>query len=247
MLRLLLHAFAVVILTLLTQMGGLAWLVSRAFRRKIFVFLLVYAALSLGAAGLAPVFGRQALPCVEQDGLAMHSPLFCVLNRHYVVPEMASVLEDTADRMMASHPGTRLRVLDAGFPFLDGFPLLPHLSHDDERKADLAFLYRSPEGSVTSATPSPVGYLAFEEGPTGCPPAWPTLRWDLGWLQGLWPPLALDETRTGDLVRTLAADPRVGRLFLEPHLQDRLGVTGPKVRFQGCRAARHDDHMHVEL
>ena len=74
--------------------------------------------------------------------------------------------------------------LDGGFPFLDGFPLLPRLSHDDGRKLDLAFL--------------------------------------------------------------LAADPAVERLFLEPHLQARLGLSDPRIRFPRCRAARHDDHIHVQ-
>ena len=44
------------------------------------------------------------------------------------------------------------------------------------------------------------------------------------------------------------ADPvALSGLLLEPYLAVRLGVAGPMVRFQGCRAARHDDHVHVEF
>ena len=60
--------------------------------------------------------------------------------------------------------------------------------------------------------------------------------------------LALDETRTAEALRWLAANlPATGKVFIEPHLADRLGATGEKIRFQGCRAARHDDHIHVQL
>jgi hypothetical protein len=58
----------------------------------------------------------------------------------------------------------------------------------------------------------------------------------------------LDEARTAAMVRLLAADPRVRRVFIEPHLKARLGLSGlGKVRFAGCRAARHDDHIHVDF
>ncbi len=58
----------------------------------------------------------------------------------------------------------------------------------------------------------------------------------------------LDEVRTAALVRLLAADPRVRRIFIEPHLKARLGLTHlAKVRFAGCQAARHDDHIHIDF
>jgi hypothetical protein len=58
----------------------------------------------------------------------------------------------------------------------------------------------------------------------------------------------LDEARTATMVRLLAADPRVRRVFIEPHLKTRLGLGRlSKVRFAGCRAARHDDHIHVDF
>ncbi len=45
----------------------------------------------------------------------------------------------------------------------------------------------------------------------------------------------------------LMNDARVRRMFLEPHLASSLDVSGPRLGFQGCRAARHDDHLHVEF
>lgn len=44
--------------------------------------------------------------------------------------------------MQQTEPQIRISYLDANFPFKDGFPLLPHLSHDDGRKVDIAFMYR---------------------------------------------------------------------------------------------------------
>lgn len=49
------------------------------------------------------------------------------------------------------------------------------------------------------------------------------------------------------MLNWLAADPRVGRIFVEPHLRESLGLASEKFGFQGCRAARHDDHVHFQL
>jgi hypothetical protein len=65
--------------------------------------------------------------------------------------------------------------------------------------------------------------------------------------QGLWPDRPLEPQRTAALVRALVADPRVGKVFLEPPLARQLGLEDAKLRFQGCRAARHDDHIHAQL
>jgi hypothetical protein len=37
------------------------------------------------------------------------------------------------------------------------------------------------------------------------------------------------------------------KIFIEPHLKNALGITDGHVRFQGCRAARHDDHVHIQV
>lgn len=245
--RAVLHLFAVALLTVLTQLGGLAWLLALAFRRRLVVFLLAYAGLWTAAMVVAPSLGRVPLDCFGGGVLRLQSPLYCVLNRHYVAPELKAAAQDLAEAVDAAFPGTVTLALDGNFPFLDGFPLLPHLSHADGRKLDLAFYYRDTETYLPGRTRSPLGYFAFEPGPTGCPPARWSLRWDLDWLQPLFPAWSLEPQRTRFALETLARDPRIARIFLEPHLAAGLGVASPKIRFQGCRAARHDDHIHIEL
>lgn len=177
----------------------------------------------------------------------MQSPLYCALNRQYVTPELRDVVVSVAERMDARFEGTQTLVLDANFPFFAGFPLLPHLSHHDGRKVDLAFYYRDEGGYLAGVTRSPLGYFAFEEGPSDCPKRRVSLRWDMGWLQPLWPEYPLEPERMRAVLEYLVAEPRVSKIFIEPHLKQRFGVQSGKIRFQGCRAARHDDHIHLQL
>lgn len=242
------HALLILALTLLTQLGGLAWLAALRFRHKLMAFSLFYLLLFGGAMVVAPMTGRVALPCTGGN-FHMQSPLYCLMNRHYVTPEMASVARDAADQMSRDFPGTITLALDGNFPFLTGFPLIPHLSHSDGRKLDLAFYYRTPAGTYYPAkTRSPIGYWAFEgEAPSQCPPVWLTFRWGMDWLQPLWPDRPMDAARTAALVNQLAQDGRVSKLFVEPELVQSLDIANPKLRFQGCRAARHDDHIHLQM
>jgi hypothetical protein len=237
----------VVLLTVVTQLGGLAWIVALFFRRRVAAFLAVYVVLSTAALWVAPMYGRVPLPCLSGDSMQMQSTMYCALNRQYVVPELKDVLMDYADQMDRVYPGTDTRVLDANFPFVTGFPLLPHLSHNDGRKVDIAFYYMDDTGYLPKATRSPIGYFAFEDGPTDCPEIAATLRWDMKWLQPLWPDYQLEAARMTKALQLLSKDDRVGKLFVEPHLKTRFNAQSPKVRFQGCRAARHDDHIHIQL
>ena len=242
------HILIVVLLTALTQVGGLAWLLSRLLRRKLMGFVALYTALSIASLWAAPLGGRIAVSCVSDSPLQVQSWFYCLSNRTYVRPELVRVLEEAAAAVDAAYPGTETLMLDGSLPFINGFPLLPHLSHNDGKKADLAFYYRTKErGYLRGRTKSPIGFFAFEEGPTNCASKWPTLRWDLGWLQPYWPNWDIDDARTAKLIEVLAADSRVGKILLEPHLKDRLKLDHPKIRFQGCRAARHDDHIHMQL
>ncbi|WP_234416949.1 penicillin-insensitive murein endopeptidase [Loktanella sp. Alg231-35] len=235
------------LLTMLTQIGGLAWLVAQLFHQRLLPFLLIYSAMTVASIWIAPSFGRTALSCSASGPLQVQSWMYCALNRNYVTPQLADVLKQTAITMDERYPGTTTLVLDSNFPFFDNFPLLPHLSHDDGEKADLAFYYRDEAGYLAGATRSPIGYFAFEQGPSDCPAIWPTLRWDLAALQPMWLNYALDQQRNRAVLQTLTNDPRVGRIFVEPHLAQSLNIAHPKVRFQGCRAARHDDHIHLQL
>ena len=262
---------AIILLTALTQIGGAvliaaliaARFVPRTDRRTaaaVAFFVVFYAGASLWVLPpLASLSGRQPLACsVSEDApVRPHGLLYCVLNRHYASPRVADMLTRLADDLSRSFPGIQVVYLDAGFPLFEGFPLPPHLSHDDGRKVDLALLYRA-DGEPPSATitPSPIGYWGFEQPRAGDPAPCAgrstllTLRWDMDWLQGLWPERTLDVSANRAMIRWLSGNGRrhgVEKVLLEPHLQRRLGVAGPMVRFQGCRAARHDDHVHVQI
>jgi hypothetical protein len=247
--RIILHGAVIVMLTVLTQLCGIAWALSLTVRRwRVPVFLGAFLVLWVAAQALAPLAGRVALPCTG-DTLRMQSPLYCATLRNFVTPELASVAEEAALRVADAYPGTVTLALDGGFPFLDGMPLLPHLSHDDGEKLDFAFFYTDPAGTyLPGVTRSPVGYWAFEtDGASDCPPVRLTMRWGMGWLQPLFPDRPFDPGRTAALTEALLDDPRVAKVFLEPPLATRLGLDSDKLRFQGCRAARHDDHIHVQL
>ncbi len=270
MMRLAGHLFVFTALTVITQVGGLAYVLARiargfvnTSRRTVFLssafFIVAYIGVSALTYVIAPLFGRTALPCLITDTakLAMQSPFYCVLNRHYVTPKLKRVAQNLANYMDKEFPGTVTLALDANFPFLDGFPLLPHRSHDDGRKLDLAFYYRDDQGNyVRGQTKSPIGYWAFEQrrGPSRVICAKQTgvmsLRWDVPWFRPLLYNYRLDEIRTRAALRWLTtAGPRLGvtKIFLEPHLARTLKIHGSVLRFQGCNAARHDDHIHMQI
>jgi hypothetical protein len=266
------HGLVVLLLTVATQVGGLAWLAALLLRRAfaprrpfrgpllLLLFLLCYVAASFAAEALAERNGRIALPCGASEGrhLVVASPLYCLLNRHYVSTETYFLVDGLAREMDERFPGTLTQALDAGFPLLDDFPLLPHLSHDDGRKVDLAFYYRDPSGSYQRGLlASPFGYWGFAPPRPGEPlpcagdDAFLTLRWDMEWLRPfLRTGAPLDEERTRAALQWLVAEGdsggRLNRILLEPHLKSRFGLASDRIRFQGCRAARHDDHIHIE-
>jgi hypothetical protein len=266
MLRIIWHALAVLILTLLTQIGGLAWLLALTLRRLLpwpgrWVFLLlfvgIYSAATLVTHQIAPMFGRVALPCFSSASLAVRTPIYCALNRNYVTPRLKAAAEAYAGHMASSFPGTKTLVLDANFPFVTGFPLMPHLSHDDGRKLDLALYYRDDNGNFRNAeTRSPLGYFAFQEPLANSPQPCSdrrrllTLRWDLAWLQPLFPDWDIEPKRMREALRWLSTEGRdqgIEKVFIEPHVPARLGIANATIRFQGCRAARHDDHIHIQV
>ncbi|MDP2604663.1 MAG: hypothetical protein Q8S00_19065, partial [Deltaproteobacteria bacterium] len=172
--------------------------------------------------------------------------------RNYVRPPVRQLLERVAISVSQQSPGTTVQYLDANFPFLNRFPLLPHLSHHDGRKVDLAFLYQATQThQPLSSPPSPIGYWAYEQPtahhPQPCRSVRSWLRWDFDWLQPVFAFAEIDRERTALVAQTLLNDAAVQKIFIEPHLKERLQLESSKVRFQGCRAARHDDHLHVQI
>ena len=78
-----LHLGVVLLLTLLTQLGGLAWIASRWFRRPLLVFVVLYAGLWGVAQKVAPMFGRVPVPCTA-GVLREQSVVYCALLRNFV-------------------------------------------------------------------------------------------------------------------------------------------------------------------
>jgi hypothetical protein len=257
---------AVAVLTALTQVGGailpLALIAGRWFPWRgatrvlgiTVMFLAIYAGASIFVVPpLAALGGRVPLPCAGEPLRTL--PVLCAFNRHYANPRVVALAEAAATDVAEEFPGSVLVALDASFPFFQGFPLLPHLSHDDGNKLDLSYFYANANGDYLPATTrSPIGYWAFEQPAPGeetsCPDRWITGRWDMDVLQPLFPDLPLEPQRTRFVLdRILSIGPTRGlqRVFLEPYLARRLGVASSALGFQGCNAARHDDHIHLQI
>jgi hypothetical protein len=136
-------------------------------------------------------------------------------------------------------------------------PMPPHLSHGNGHQIDLALYYENRNaqplaGPPIQAPPEQPGYGAYE------PPRREAERVCVGnrgpdnAFSRPDPPNSrswrLDEGRTANLVTHLVQYKRVRRIFIEPHLKKRLGLSQKtKVRFAGCWVARHDDHIHVDF
>jgi len=263
-LKFLLHTVICILLTIGTQVGGIIylialWAVKRSTHRRrlkrfgIFAGLYVLATFMLVPA-IAPLFGRIRIE--ENKAVQAHSFLYKLANRNYVSPQLNKAIQDIATAFEADNPGIKLVYLDANFPFIDGFPLLPHLSHNDGKKVDVSLIYKDTNGQTTNRKRSVSGYGAFE-GPTAREYDQTTVCKDRGYWQYDYPKyvtlgtinnqLTLSEKGTRELVTGIVKQPLVGKLFIEPHLKERLQLSHNKIRFHGCKAVRHDDHIHFRL
>lgn len=272
--KLFLKILLVIILTVLTQVGGVVLLLSMALHRlinagfilhwqRIVAKVLLFTGLYLVATftlvpTLAGVTGRVRMPLTGHHYVKPVNILTCLLNRNYVRPQLRDVIYDAASGMHQRDTTFTLCYLDACFPFGNSFPLFPHLSHNDGKKIDLAFVYRSAtDNMLTNSSPSFIGY-GISEGPQPGEEDRPAFCKSCGYVQyGLLnrlvpqqnhPHYLFDKTLTALLVKQLVTDTRIGKLFIEPHLKQRLGLEQyDKIRFQGCHSVRHDDHIHVQL
>jgi hypothetical protein len=205
----------------------------------------------------AKPFGRVPLPVFTTRNLGPANIWTGVLNRNYVKPELRDIAFSVAEKMNEKYPGATVNYLDANFPFLDKFPLLPHLSHNDGKKLDISFQYNdSQTGEITDNVPSFIGYGICEEPNSGeeNKPEYCDKKgyWQYNLLRDIVPQhnkakFIFDEKRTRDLVNSFASHKGLAKIFIEPHLQARLGLVSRKIRFHGCQAVRHDDHIHVQL
>lgn len=221
-----------------------------AWPAKLTVGLVSYAVVWMAVApAVGRASGRIALPC-GGGPLQPQSVVYCLAHRNYVQAPLAHKALRIAERVASQHPGTITRYLDGGFPAGLGLPLLPHVSHGDGRRLDLALMWERADGQPADDGGSPLGYFGYVQPPEGgaaCAPSWTDLRWDLDALQPLLVRHRLDEDRTRALVRAVLAEPGIGKVLIEPHLRRRLRLSDDRLRFQGCGAARHDDHIHIQL
>lgn len=258
------HFFVFILLTILTQVGGIIFLfmlcVSRwqrlCFAKSIALFGAAYLLSTfIVIPFIAPIFGRTSLPI--RGSLKPLNLVTCLLNRHYVKAELKEQLLSIAEAMESQFEGTQTHYLDANFPFYQGFPLFPHLSHDDGKKVDLAFYYiDSQKGEKSDTAPSWIGYGIYDapvQGEINYPERCAKQGfWQYSLLSYVVPKeenkLRVDTKRTKALIVLLASDSLTSKIFLEPHLKERWALNNyHTIRFHGCQAVRHDDHIHTQI
>ncbi|NDI98646.1 hypothetical protein GWA97_06125 [Flavobacterium sp. LaA7.5] len=260
--KIFLRIFLFIILTILTQIGGIAYLLSLWINKKwkvifmfkpILVFVMIYLVFTfIMTPLLAPYFGREKVKNSKIINPANYMTI--LLNRNYVCPEMNNLLTHVAEDLNGTD--VTINYLDANFPFINKFPLLPHLSHNDGKKIDLSLIYETQKGTITSKQKTRSGYGAFESPNLN---EYNQIRKCLkdGYFQYDYPKyltlgkintdLVFSERGTKTLIESILKQANLGKLFIEPHLRQRLNLNNPKVRYHGCRAVRHDDHIHIQL
>lgn len=259
--KLLAHIILFIVLTIITQVGGIVlllalWLanvISLRFKaKKLILFTGLYMlATFLIVPLLAPQFGRERVKNTSQIKPANWG--YVGLNRNYVVPAMNDLLQESAENLPKE---IGIKYLDANFPFLNKFPLLPHLSHNDGRKIDIAFMYESPDGNLSQKKKSISGYGYFV-----APKSSEYNQTEVCKSKGYWQydgtrfahfgkvnkNLQFSEAGTKTLINSFLQQKSTGKIFIEPHLKTRLRLNDSRIRFHGCRAVRHDDHIHLQL
>lgn len=248
LLKIILHIILIAFLTIVTQVGGLLYLIAlilRPFvlknlsinRRKMVLLGLFLIFYSLGSFILVPriakSYGREALPIFSSKNLKPLNIMTCILNRHYVNATLKNSLQNVANKMEQKYPNTIISYLDANFPFYNGFPLLPHLSHNDGKKVDLAFFYKSQQGNELNKTAASfMGYGVFEEPKTGEYNAPKNCKdkgyWQYSFLGKVVPQwnkseMIFDQNRTKSLIQYLLRENSTQKIFIEPHLKNRMG------------------------
>ncbi|MBN8789931.1 MAG: hypothetical protein J0I84_22850 [Terrimonas sp.] len=260
------------ILTLLTQIGGVVYLLNiflykyyskasscfKQFTFKLLGFVTLYFLISIFIVPhAAKQFGRVSLPIFAGDHIKPLNIITCLLNRHYVNATLKASLNDVAKQINMQYPNTVINYLDANFPFMDGFPLFPHLSHNDGKKLDISFHYLDAgTKQSTNDCPSFFGYGICEE-PTGREENTSGIcagsgYWQYSFIRSITPQgnkhnFIFDGKKTKFTVNAFCENAKISKVFIEPHLKKRLKLMDNKVRFHGCQAVRHDDHIHVEV
>jgi len=162
--KIFLHVIWIIVLTTFTQVGGIIWIVaivlSKKFKiKKRFIFPLIYLVFNvLVVPPIAKTFGREPLP-VFNDHLRSRNWVYPLLFRNYVSPELKNLLRGASQQL--KEKDIRITYLDANFPFINNYPMFPHISHGDGRKIDITFMYLDKSGNPTNKKPSVSGYGVF--------------------------------------------------------------------------------------
>jgi len=252
------------ILTVVSQVGGIVYLISIVLSKKIKYRIpgklaLVFTSLYLASTFLiipfiAPLFGRQKI--INNLNLKPAGYITVLLNRNYVTSKTNIFLQEISNQLMCEKSEVQIRYLDACFPFINGFPLLPHLSHNDGCKIDFSLVYQDENGTIMNRGKSISGYGIFEEARedefnqcTDC--------LEKGYFQydyskyltlgSVNSDFRFSERGTKDLIEACLTNNKLSKLFIEPHLKQRLNLADKRIRFHGCGAVRHDDHIHVQI
>jgi len=254
--------FLVLFLTLLTQIGGLilllGWLLARIFEwqslwKKLLLSFNLYLIITLAIIPqISPIFGRE--PVIHTKVITPATWLTVLLNRNYVRVSVNKLLLKTAKKVESQ--GIKILYLDANFPFWNGFPLLPHLSHNDGKKLDLALIYENGKGTIVPIKKSRTGYGVYVSPRQGevnqtrrCKKTGYS-QYDYSKYFSLGPVNSgpvFSKKGTKLLIGALLENSEIQKIFIEPHLKSRLGLTDRRIRFHGCRAVRHDDHIHLQI
>ena len=151
--KIIFHLLLAFLLTVSTQIGGVIYLISlflitnkksKYCIKRAFVFTFLYISSTfLIVPNISTYFGRVKID--DNSKIEAHNYFTKICNRNYVTPKMHSVLTDVSLRFTKEYPNLKLIYLDANFPFFDGFPLLPHLSHHDGKKIDISFIYEDKD------------------------------------------------------------------------------------------------------
>lgn len=251
------HLIIIILLTVITQVGGIIWILGlwvsiKLKKKRRYVFPALYLIFNiLIIPPIAKQFGRELLPIFSKN-LKPRNWAYPLLFRNYVKPNLKLLLETTSRKLEQNN--IQITYLDANFPFMDGFPLLPHLSHNDGKKIDISFMYLNENGKPTLKKPSISGYGIYVNSENNH-----TLKSCLE--KGFWQydfskyltfgtlnDLRLDKKTTTILIKELLSNKNTQKIFIEPHLKESLGLSlEEKIRFHGCKAVRHDDHIHLQI
>lgn len=281
------RTFLFILLTIFTQVGGIIYIIShlvyRLFKwnklegykeglRRLAFHVVFYLLLVIFIVPpIASIFGRVPLPYFTEQHLGPRTIWTTLLNRHYVRPQLRELVLKSSAEIGEKYPGIRVNYYDANFPlplalplkidkfmnFEKGFPLFPHLSHNDGKKLDLGFVYNDAEtGELSNASPSAIGYGVSEEPlkgevdiPSGCRF---NGKWQYNFMNDYYPKggrrnYNFNEKATSDLINLFRKNPKISTIFLEEHLENRLKLNSGKINNAGCKAVRHDDHFHIQI